>query len=156
VAAKKAERGGAGDVIALDTSCIIALLCGWHEHHRATLALVDRRLDGGATIALAAPALIEAYAVLTRLPAPHRLAPADAAALLRENFREQGRAVALSPGDYWSLLDTAPAEGIYGGRTYDAVIAACARKAGAREILSLNARHFDPFADDALRVTSPI
>ena len=39
---------------------------------------IERRLDGGEHMSLAAHALTEAYSVLTRFPAPHRLAPADA------------------------------------------------------------------------------
>jgi predicted nucleic acid-binding protein len=134
---------------------MIALSCGWHEHHAATAALVERRLDGGAVMVLAAPALVEAYAVLTRLPAPHRLAPADALALLQANFREHASTVVLAARDYWSLLEAAPAGGVYGGHSYDAVIAACARKAGAREILTLNTRHFEAFGDDTLQIVSP-
>ncbi len=43
-----------------------------------------------------APALVEAYAVLTRLPSPHRLSPADAWKLVKVNFVENSRIVALS------------------------------------------------------------
>ncbi len=141
--------------MALDTSCLIALVCGWHEHHAATIAAVEKRLDGGAGLTLAAPALVEAYSVLTRLPAPHRLSTTDALHLLRENFQKHARTVALGANDYWSLLRTAPTNGISGGRTYDAVIAACARKARARELLTLNLRHFESFGDDSLLITSP-
>ena len=35
-----------------------------------------------------AHSLVESYAVMTRLPAPHRVAPADAVQLLRENFAD--------------------------------------------------------------------
>jgi predicted nucleic acid-binding protein len=146
----------AAHTVALDTSCLIALVCGWHEHHVATRSLVEQRLDHGAVLAVAAPALVEAYAVLTRLPAPHRLAPPDALQLLHSNFHDHARTVALSARDYWSLLSGAPAAGIHGGRTYDAVIAACARTARARELLTLNVRHFESFADDSLKITSPI
>ena len=65
-------------VYALDTSCMIAAVCGWHEQHRSAAAEIERRFDGGEHLSVAAHALSEAYAVLTRLPAPHRLAPTDA------------------------------------------------------------------------------
>ena len=153
---RKAAAPAAGHLVALDTSCLIALVCGWHEHHAATTALVQRRLDAGSTLALAAPALVEAYSVLTRLPPPHRLAPADALALLADNFHDDTQTVVLTAREYWSLLLRAPTEGVHGGRTYDAVIAACARRASARELITLNLRHFEPFADDALAVISPV
>ena len=146
----------AAHVVAVDTSCLVALVCGWHEHHGQTIAALDERLDAGAVLSVAAPALVEAYAVLTRLPAPQRLAPQDALALLRGNFHGHMRSVALAATDYWSVLEHAPASGVHGGRTYDAIIAACARKAGARELLTLNPRHFESFADAALTITSPI
>lgn len=153
--ARPVAAEAAAHIIALDTSCLVALVCGWHEHHTVTTSAVEERLGHGARLVLAAPALVEAYSVLTRLPAPHRLAPSDALRLLRDNFHEQGPAVALSGADYWSLLLEAPAAAVYGGRTYDAVIAACARKGRARELLTLNRRHFESFADDALRISSP-
>ena len=146
----------ATNFIAMDTSCLIALVCGWHEHHAVTTSAVEARLLEGATLALAGPALVEAYAVLTRLPAPHRFSPSDALEVLRGSFHDQGDAVALTGRDYWSLLLDAPAAAVHGGRTYDAVIAACARKAGAKELLTLNLRHFESFADDALSITSPL
>ena len=43
--------------------------------------------------------------MLTRLPAPHRLAAPDAVALLDSNFIEQGRVVALDAGAYRALSD---------------------------------------------------
>ena len=65
------------------------------------------------------------------------------------------RTVALAASDYWSFLGRAPGERVLGGRTYDALIAATARKAGARELLTLNHRDFASFEDDALSITSP-
>ena len=73
---------------------------------------------------LAAPALIETYAVLTRLPPPHRVSPADTLALLEANFMDLGQSIALEPDGYRTLLRAAPERGVSGGRTYDAVIAA--------------------------------
>jgi predicted nucleic acid-binding protein len=141
--------------MALDTSCVVALVCEWHEHHAATTSAVDERLDRGVGLAIAAPVLVEAYSVLTRLPAPYRISPDVALHLLSENFQRKARTVALSADDHWSLLGRAPAAGVHGGRTYDAAIAACARKARARELLTLNLRHFAMFADDSLLITSP-
>lgn len=138
----------------LDTSCMVALLCPWQASHGRTTAAVGARLDRGASMLLAAPALAEAYAVLTRLPAPFRLSPADGLGLLRANFG-RAKAVALGTSDYWSLLDRAPGESIAGGRTYDALIAACARKGKAAELLTLNFRHFEQFAGAGLRVVDP-
>jgi predicted nucleic acid-binding protein len=151
-----ARTRDAPDLIALDTSCMIALVWGAHEHHAATTSLVEQRLDDGARLVLATHSLIEAYSVLTRLPAPHRLAPTDALAVLRDSFRDQAKTVALTAREYWPVIEQAVQDGVHGGRTYDFLIASCARKARARELVTLNARHFDSFADDRLQITSPI
>jgi predicted nucleic acid-binding protein len=75
----------------VDTSCIIAAVGGWHRHHPGAAAEIERCLEGHERLATAAHALAEAYAVLTRLPAPHRLAPADALALLEGNVIDGAR-----------------------------------------------------------------
>jgi predicted nucleic acid-binding protein len=149
------RRSGERARLALDASCLVALLCDWHEHHFATLSAVEGRLESGARLAVAAPVLVETYSVLTRLPAPQRLSPGDAFHLLAQNFEEKADAVTLGADEYWSLLRTGPTTRVYGGRIYDAVIAACARKAGARELLTLNRRDFESFADESLFITSP-
>jgi len=138
-----------------DTSCMIAAVCSWHEDHDVSHHEIERRLRQGEPMLVPGPALIEAYAVLTRLPPPHRLAPADALALLESSFVELGRIVVLEPDGYVALIHDAPAAGIAGGRTYDAVIAACAIKAKASTILTLNEGHFSPFARPGLEIVAP-
>src|ERR671910_2040018 len=98
-----------------DTSCMVAAVCGWHENHAPAREAIDRRLRQAEIMLVAGPALIEAYAVLTRLPAPHRLAAPDAVALLDSNFIELGRVVALDAGAYRTLVRQAPDDGITGG-----------------------------------------
>ena len=104
---------------------------------------------------VAAAALVEAYSVLTRLPAPYRLAPADALSLLDSNFGRGVPVVALSVAGYRALLRAAPAEDVSGGRIYDAVIAACARQARARTLLTFNTSHFASFAGPDLAIVVP-
>ena len=75
--------------------------------------------------------------------------------VLRENFGKDARIESLEPHEYWSLLRDAPGKGVYGGRIYDGIIAACARKAGARELLTLNLKTFESFGNESLLITSP-
>src|ERR1043166_9312671 len=64
-------------ITALDTSAIIAALLTWHESHELALeALVGSMAARGSRLVVPGPALVEAYAVMTRLPAPRRLPPA--------------------------------------------------------------------------------
>lgn len=144
---------GARSGFLLDTSCIIAALVDWHEHHDAAAREISSRLEAGGRLVVAAPALVEAYAVLTRLPAPHRLSPDDALALLDANFAGHAL-VALDAASYRALVSGAPARSIAGGRTYDAVIANCAVRAGAGVILTFNERHFRGLAE-GLEIVTP-
>jgi predicted nucleic acid-binding protein len=139
-----------------DTNCIVALLSPRHEHHDRVFQEIERRLDAGETLAIAAHALAETYAVLTRLPAPHRLSAADCRALIEANFAGDAVAlVALSGDDYRRLIHSAPERGITGGHVYDAVIAACARSAGAAALLTFNERHFALLGGEGLAIVVP-
>lgn len=123
---------------------MIATVCSWHEHHKAAAAEIERRLDRGERVMVPAPALVETYAVLTRLPAPHRLAPADAWALVKANFVARRKVVALTGRSYAEVVRELAQQALGGGRSYDAVIAACARHARADVLLTFNHRHFEP------------
>jgi predicted nucleic acid-binding protein len=123
---------------------MVAAVCTWHERHVAAAAEIDGRLERGEQLAVSAPALVETYAVLTRLPAPHRLSPADAWALLEANFVEHCRIVALTSAAYVTTVRALAKQAVGGGRTYDAIIAECARQSKAAVLLTFNRRHFDP------------
>jgi predicted nucleic acid-binding protein len=142
-------------MIALDTSVIIAGLLEWHENHDVCHAALDDALGATAGVALPLPALIESYSVMTRLPAPHRLSPADALALLESTFRGAAKVVVVKPGKLWSELGSWSRTGVSGGRAYDAHILACARSAAATKLLTLNGRHFSPLAGDDIEIVVP-
>lgn len=122
---------------------MIAGVCLWHEHQTAAARAIERRLDKGKSLTLAGHALLEAYAVLTRLPQPYRLAAADAWHLLSENFANRASIVACEGGTYATLLSNLASAGVTGGRTYDALIAETLAPAGSIEFLTLNPKHFD-------------
>ncbi len=129
--------------------------CAWREHHERVVHELERRLSHGETMLIAAATLVEAYAVLTRLPPPHRLSPMDALVLLETNFMGGAKIVALDANAYGTLLRQAPRDGIAGGRTYDLVIAACAFKAKASVLLTLNPDQFLTFSRKRLEVVIP-
>ena len=141
---------------ALDTSVIIPALLAWHEHHAVAFPVVKEALVAESKVILPLPALVEAYAVLTRLPAPWRLRAVDAHRLLVSTFLGKAVVVGLDGDLAWDLLDDALAQGVSGGATYDAHIAACAKKAGAKCLATFNRRHFErlDLGDVALLVPS--
>lgn len=110
--------------IAVDTSVAIPLLVQTHRAHAA----VSRWWDGR-ELALASHAVAETYSVLTRLPGDLRLAPADAARLLRERFTEP---LLLGRETFSRLPDVLSSMGIAGGAVYDALVALAAAEHGAQ------------------------
>lgn len=141
-------------VVFVDTSCIVALSCGWHEAHSETRDTLGHHGSAGDTLVTAAHALLEAFSVLTRLPPPHRLRPADALEVLAANWKARD-AVALSPAETWSALADAARAGVSGGLAYDFAIAACARKARADMLLTWNVEHFARFDLPGIAVRAP-
>jgi predicted nucleic acid-binding protein len=138
---------------AVDTSVVVAALLGWHEKHEVARKALERGLVAERLV-LPAPTLIESYAVMTRLPSPHRLSPADAAALLHDTFAEVST-VALDGGEVWKLIDDLETTQVAGGRSYDWHILACARKAGAARLLTLNERDFLALGDTKIEIVRP-
>ena len=63
---------------------------------------------------MAAQAILEAYAVLTRLPSPHRLTPADALAVLTRNWA-RSETIALSAAGAWRVVQQHGSHGIAAG-----------------------------------------
>ncbi|HZP91910.1 MAG TPA: PIN domain-containing protein [Burkholderiales bacterium] len=129
-------------MIALDSSVIVAALVSWHERHAQAARAVERALGAKDGVVIPLHALVESLAVLTRLPAPHRLAPADALTLLRENFASTPLA-GLHARSAWQVLNRVVANGLGGGITHDAVILESAEDAGATELLTLNERDYE-------------
>jgi predicted nucleic acid-binding protein len=141
---------------ALDTSVIVASLLGWHEAHAAAhRALVAAASGRGKRLLVPGPALVEAYAVLTRLPSPHRLAPADAIALLAAAFEDRALVNGLDADGLWPFLHALASGKIAGGRTYDAVILECARSGGARRLLTLDRRDFARLDTAGVEIVEP-
>jgi len=129
--------------VALDTSVVVAALLGAHEHHEAARRAVDAALSGPGTAILPAPVLFEAYAVLTRLPAPWRLRADVAQRLLHDTFAGHATVVALRDEDgAWSTVRDLAHRGLVGGIAHDAHVVACARAADASTLTTLNGRDF--------------
>jgi len=98
---------------ALDSSVVVAALASWHEHHDAALAAVQEALSSEAGAIVPGHALVEAYSVLTRLPRPHRLRPADAARALQDTFEGRATIVGLDEPALWAPLDGVAPQGRY-------------------------------------------
>jgi predicted nucleic acid-binding protein len=134
-------------VILADTSVAVPAFLPWHRSHEAAFeALPDvTRLIG--------PVGVETYAVLTRLPQPHRVPPALALDYLRGRF--QLPPLTLPGRSYALLLAGAADSDVRGGAVYDAVIGLIAHEHGAT-LLTLDrpaTRTYDALGVDYRLVT---
>lgn len=106
-----------------DTSILVPALLGWHAHHRAAREQLAR------TDAIPDHVLVEAYAVLTRLPDARR-PPGPVAA---EALRALPHGVLELPGrDRLDLLERLGRHRVTGGAAYDGLVAEVARRHGHR------------------------
>lgn len=136
-----------------DTSILVAAAQQWHPRHEVSVGVLPK--TGSRTASVAAHSLAELYSVLTRLPAPVRL-PVEAALAVVEQVQQEMSVVTLTAKEYIEALRRFAAADLRGGIVYDALIVECARKAQARRIYTLNARHFRTVAPDlAARIVEP-
>lgn len=140
---------------ALDSSVIIAALLGWHEAHSRASAALQALLAEPESPLLPVHSLLEAYSVMTRLPAPRRVSPRQAWTMLHQSLRETTRLVGAPSEATWSFLEGLAARSVSGGTTYDAWILATARKARAGRLLTLNPRHFERLAEGEVEILEP-
>lgn len=139
--------------IGLDTSCVIPLLCRWHEFHAATVeGIGSGSLENAA---VCCHVLLESFSVLTRLPAPYRISPRQAEQLLTANFSKPVELCGVTGRDTWQALGKAVEQQTGGGRIYDAVIATATARAGATVLLTWNVRDFAAVAPHGLEIRTP-
>lgn len=136
----------------LDTSVLVAVFYGDHEHHAASLDLFLRHGRKGG--ACGAHSLAEVYASLTGMPGKNRVG-GDEALLYIGSIREHLSVVSLTIEEYQRALEEAARERVAGGSVYDLVLAHCALKADAAGLYTWNTRHFQRFAAVADRVRTP-
>ena len=90
----------------------------------------------------------------TRLPEEFRLTPQDALQLLEEEILGRLEIRDLPARSRLPLLRVTAADGLAGGRIYDAHIGEIARLAGARIVVTQNRRHFTSLLRHAVRVVT--
>jgi len=109
-------------MITADSSVLVPALLASHEFHAAcheSAALIDSAIGH---------ALVETYAVLTRLPQPYTVPPVQASTALRSYSSN----VLVLPGDEVAdAIDRFVIARASGGASYDALIAVTAEQHGA-------------------------
>jgi predicted nucleic acid-binding protein len=138
---------------ALDTSCVIPLLSSWHEFHVRTKQGYEARRARRERLVIPAHALLESFAVLTRMPV--RLSPTDARRLLEESFFKTAEIASLAGGAAWTTIQDLSLRDMGGGIACDAVIAHTALDAGASVLLTWNTKDFLRLAPPGLEIRQP-
>ena len=142
--------------VAFDTSVLVPALLGAHEHHAAALRGLQRTLRSPGDLVVPVPVVFETYAVLTRLPAPWRLAGATAERVLRQTLAGRATLASLTDDDVvWSTVRGLAHAGLVGSVAHDAHIVACARAADAGAIATFNRRDFERLDLGDLRLITP-
>jgi predicted nucleic acid-binding protein len=81
------------------------------------------------------------------MPVPFKV-PTPAAMQIVQHTSERFKVIALTPSEHLAAIRDLAQRGLTGGMIYDALIIACARKAGATRIYTLNPKHFRQVAPD--------
>ncbi len=143
--------------VLLDTSLLVAALIGGHPFHDLAVPWLERIKAKTDTGLVAAHSLAELYAILTRLPVTPRISPAPALQLIQSNVLDACEVVILSAADYVALLTHLADRGIAGGAVYDGLLLQAALKAGADQVVTLNAYDFRRiYPTLAHKVVSPL
>lgn len=138
-----------------DTSVLVSGLLqvgpSWEAAQQLLVRVANRRF-GRATTAW--HCCLELYSVGTRLPAEYRLRPTEILQLIEESVLPYFIIEELPKGTHQAFLRGMVANGIAGGRTYDAHIAEIARLAQCDMVITENARHFAHLAQQGVKVSS--
>ncbi len=141
-------------LIACDATVIAAALVAWHERHESAATALENALARKALV-IPSPALVDAYALLTSLPAQHRLTHADAFHLLRSSF-----STAKVPGpktrDTWSVLRRWSVAPIGGNDAFDAMVIDIAKESGAKSLLTFRRRELEALAIPGIEIVEPV
>jgi predicted nucleic acid-binding protein len=134
---------------------IISGLLSWHENHKAASAALTDLFEGGDAVVLPLHSLVEAYAVMTRLPPPHRLGAKEALDVLEGSLRSRSNLVGLAAKEGWDFLRELSRRNLVGGTSYDSLILASARKGGAQRLLTFNRAHFERAGTEDIEIVVP-
>jgi predicted nucleic acid-binding protein len=137
----------------LDTSVLIAAQDAEHPHFLPSFPLLAEATPE--TTACGAHTLAETYSVLSRLPGTKQKRP-EFASLLVDQMVARMTVVPLTVNEYATAIHNAAKSQHVGGKIFDALLLACARKANAEIIYTWNIKDFRAIAPDlADRIITP-
>jgi predicted nucleic acid-binding protein len=142
--------------ILCDTDAIVASIAKDHKFHAEAWHLLQLVSSGKLCGFVSTHSLAEIYSILTRVPFQPRFSPSQVWRVLREDVLTAFELVPLDQDDYRRTIEYCAEGHLVGGRIYDALHIAAARKAGCDIIYTFNVRHFRELAPDlATRIRAP-
>ena len=132
---------------------MVAAFWGDHADHDASLRVfVEANRETGAC---GIHSLAEVYATMTALPIRPILA-SEQAFLFVQQIVERITTITLDQAEYMDAMRELSDRGMAGGRVYDALLLACARKSRAETIYTWNVKHFCQIAPNMTeRIRTP-
>jgi predicted nucleic acid-binding protein len=131
-----------------DTSVLIALMLPHREAHlRCKKVFTQSRAASQA--AISTHTIAELYSVLS---GRHFIPPKEVKKMLDGNLKGVEQ-ILLEPSDYQSSVERLMNLGIQGGAIFDTLIATCALKVGAKNLYTLNLKHFVRLGEDVAAIS---
>lgn len=139
--------------IGVDSSVLVAAIHAAHPRHALAVGWVTRALQVH-TLVATHHSVLEAYAVLTRLPGDNRVTPSEARDLLTASVKENMAIACYDPQSIWEAIGSFVTASVAGGRSYDAFVADILRRAAVDAVATFNPSHFSEAAH-GMRVIDP-
>jgi predicted nucleic acid-binding protein len=133
--------------IGVDSCIIVAGVHANHPWHAVAASWLVNGI-GAHDLVVAHHSVLEAYAVLTRLPGDLRLLGSEARELLRATIQGNMQVARFRAASIWTLLDSIVARSASGGRSYDAFALEVLRRDGVEAIATFNVAHFSELDPD--------
>jgi predicted nucleic acid-binding protein len=130
-----------------DSSVLVSVFYADHPNHDASTRIF---LTADKEDFCALHTVAEVYTTLTGLPVRPRITGPEGVAIVKQ-IRERLTLVSLSEQEYVATLESSSPT-VVGNAAYDALIASCAVKAGARILLTWNIKHFMRLGPDVARI----
>jgi predicted nucleic acid-binding protein len=139
-----------------DTTVLVAASLQAHIHHRQSKVTLDRISRGDDAGYTSGHCLAETFSVLSRKPTMPKLSPRDVLAILETNVIPHFTLLVLEAADYRQVLRDMAGIGLGGGRIYDLLHLASARKQVLDRIYTLNQAEWKILAPDLeQRIAAP-
>ncbi|MAO65919.1 MAG: VapC toxin family PIN domain ribonuclease [Balneola sp.] len=141
--------------VLFDSSALIAAFVESHPKHNEARKWLSRAKRKEIEYVVAGHSLFEVYSVLTSAPFQPRITPGIAQELLKENVEDHAQIITLSKKDHHRIIQKLAEQNLKGGIVYDAIIAECAIKAKADQMITSNSKDFVRiFPEDSIQIVS--